>query len=257
MNQATSHALNAINLAFYREQAEAFSASREYPWPGWQRLLTHLPRAAQPLRVLELGCGNGRFARFLSEHCGARNPGLEYCGVDASPPLLARARQRDWAGTRTRWQQLDFVAQPDALPAGPFDLVALLGVLHGVPGRASRRALLRTAAARLAPAGLLVFTCWRFGELARFRGRLLSWETYNRAAPHPIDPSELEPGDHLLPWGRDGRSLRYCHASDAAEREALVEGLSLICADRFLADGRSGDLNHYAVYRAAPNTPPR
>jgi len=256
MNQATTHALNAINLAFYREQAEAFSASREYPWPGWRRLLTHLPRSARPLRVLELGCGNGRFASFLAEQLGART-GIEYWGVDASAPLLARARQRDCGGHRARWQQLDFVADPGALPAGPFDLVALLGVLHGVPGRACRRALVRRAAARLAPGGLLVFTCWRFGELERFRERLLSWETYNRAAPDPIDPSELEPGDHLLPWGRDRRSLRYCHASDAAEREALVDGLSLSCVDRFLADGRGADLNHYAVYRASPNPPCR
>ncbi|MDH5306375.1 MAG: class I SAM-dependent methyltransferase [Myxococcales bacterium] len=254
MNQTTAHALNAINLAFYRERADEFSASREYAWPGWKRLLPHLDAARMPdgpLRVLDLGCGNGRFAAFLAEQLGDAGASLRYCGVDASDPLLARARARALPGERCAWHALDFVQSPGRLPDGPFEFIALLGVLHGVPGQGQRRALLREAAARLAPGGRLALTCWRFAELDRFRKRLVSWETYNRRALQPIDPGQLEPGDHLMPWGRGKQWLRYCHATGADEREALVRGLALRCVESFLADGRSADLNHYAVYEAA------
>jgi SAM-dependent methyltransferase len=266
MNETTAQALNAINLAFYRECAADFSASREFPWPGWERLVSHLEgraRAGAPLRVLDVGCGNGRFAGFLAERLAARGRRFEYCGVDASAPLLVRARARDLPNTDASFYDLDFVKAPEQLPRGPFTLVALLGVLHGVPSRARRRALVEAAAQRLAPGGLLAPTCWRFAELARFRRRLLSWEAYNRAATEPVDPAQLESGDHLMPWGKGGRIVRYCHATDEGELDALVRGLPLARVDAYLEDGRSGDLNRYAVFRgtgalgSAANTAPR
>jgi SAM-dependent methyltransferase len=254
MNESTVHALNAINLAFYRERAGEFSDTREFPWPGWQRLLRHIPATGESgdrtLRALDVGCGNARFAGFLCEALARRGARLDYCGVDASAPLLARARRRPLPGDGAHFVELDFVEDPARLPPGPFDLVALLGVLHGVPGGGRRRALVRAAAARLAPDGVLALTCWRFAELERFRRRLISWETYNREAAEPIDASQLEPGDHLMPWGRGSRPVRYCHATGEDELDVLVRGLGLRRLETYLADGRSGDLNRYAVFRA-------
>ena len=40
MDDQTTRALNELNLAFYREQAQSFSSKRERPWLGWTRLLT-------------------------------------------------------------------------------------------------------------------------------------------------------------------------------------------------------------------------
>ena len=54
-----------------------------------------------------------------------------------------------------------------ALPSGPFSLVALMGVLHHVPGRETRAALVAAAADRLAPGGLLALTLWRFAGRPR------------------------------------------------------------------------------------------
>jgi tRNA (uracil-5-)-methyltransferase TRM9 len=252
MNETTAHALNAINLAFYRECAADFSAAREFPWPGWERLASRLDERAEAgaaLRVLDVGCGNGRFAGFLAERLAAHRRRLEYSGVDASAPLLVRARARDLPNADACFYELDFVKTPTRLPRGPFDAVVLLGVLHGVPSRARRRALVEAAAQRVARGGLLALTCWRFAEFARFRRRLVSWETYNRAAVQPVDPDQLESGDHLMPWGKGQHIVRYCHATDESELEALVRGLPLVRVDNYLEDGRSGDLNRYAVFR--------
>lgn len=256
MNETTVHTLNEINLAFYRRRAGEFSATREFPWPGWIRLMEHF-KARSNARVLDVGCGNGRFAAYLAEQLATRQPAgaapLEYFGADASAPLLAFAARRTLPSLRAHFTELDFVRAPTELPAcppGPFDLVVLLGVLHGVPGHAQRRALVREAARRVVPGGLLAMTCWRFAEIERFKRRLVSWDTYNAGATEPVERGELERGDHLLPWGRGSSAVRYCHATDEPELERLVCGLGLEPVDRYLADGRSGDLNRYAIYRA-------
>jgi SAM-dependent methyltransferase len=244
MDEETARALSALNLAFYRDHAEEFSRTRERAWPGWERLLRWLPPGRQ--QVLDVGCGNARFARFLA----SRHPGAGYVGVDASEPLLARARARLPDALEAELHRADFVADPPGavLPAGRFTLVVLFGVLHGVPGAARRSALVRAAAERLAPGGVLALTAWRFAELADLRRRVVPWSDA-AATGLRIDPTRLEPGDHLLRWGR-GEARRYAHALDADALARLTRGLGLTPVESYLDDGRDRERNRYAVHRA-------
>ena len=66
MDATTRRLLNELNRRFYRENADAFDVTRRVPWPGWNRLAEFLP-ATGPLSTLDLGCGNGRFLRWLAE----------------------------------------------------------------------------------------------------------------------------------------------------------------------------------------------
>jgi SAM-dependent methyltransferase len=246
MNEETAQALNQLNLAFYRERAAEFSATREHPWPGWERLALLMPKAPE-LRVLDVGCGNGRFGRFLAAH----RPQAHYTGVDASQPLVDEARARLPASLAFALERVDFVATPpaEALPRGPFDLVALFGVLHGVPGHVRRRALVEAAATRLAPGGLLALAGWRFAEFDDLRRRIVPWETLASRGGPDLGPAPPEPGDHLIAWG-DGQALRYAHALDAAALVALAAGLGLEPVAAYIDDGRDRARNHYALFRA-------
>ncbi len=88
MDDSTRLRLNAINRAFYTRRAGSFVQTRNHPWPGWKRALGAFPKD-EPLRVLDIGCGNGRYGHFLAER--AERP-VAYTGVDLSPALLEEAR---------------------------------------------------------------------------------------------------------------------------------------------------------------------
>jgi SAM-dependent methyltransferase len=249
MDERTVHSLNAINRSFYSETAGEFDSSRSEPWPGWTRLLPLLEqqRAAGALRVLDVGCGNGRFGAFLADRLTPAE--LRYTGIDSSEFLLSRARARALPFAEIELVCADLVEAPDRLPAGPYSLIALFGVLHHVPGLARRRALLRRLGERLAPGGLLALTCWQFEAFSRFRDKLIPWRDYNRTAREPIDPEQLEAGDHLLPWGDSGPAVRYCHFTGEEEMRQLLSDLSFDLVSSYSADGREENLNRYFICR--------
>jgi len=247
MNRATQLALNAINQRFYAAIAAEWIETRKYAWPGFERIVARLPAAATreaPLRVLDLGCGDGRFAQYLAEH----TEHLRYLGCDASSALLAHANTRG-LGPRFEFCHTDFVSTPasTAIPGGEFDLVCVLGVLHHVPGRTARQLLLRELGARLSAHGLLAVTIWRLTDDPRFATRVVPFADYNRAAAEPIALDQLEPGDTLLRWGSAGAPARYCHFPDRHESEQVLGASGLRIVERFHADGRGGRLNEYAL----------
>src|SRR5215470_16260923 len=89
MDEATIRALNAINRRFYETVVADFDSTRQMPWEGWERIVPLLQSSAL-LSVLDVGCGNGRFGRFLADRLGKDR--LKYVGLDSSAALLERAK---------------------------------------------------------------------------------------------------------------------------------------------------------------------
>jgi SAM-dependent methyltransferase len=248
MNQATALALNAINRRFYAAHAAEWVEKRSTPWPGFVRLCERLPALAADsgkLRVLDVGAGHGRLAAELAR---GELP-IEYCGLDFGTELLANARRRG-LGPRFEFRTGDFVGDPNwqSQLGEQYDFIALLGVLHHVPGHARRRQLLSEVAARLARPGLLALTFWRLPEDPRFASRVIPIDRYNAAAPEPIDPAQLEDGDVLLRWGHAPvPTARYCHFPSVSETDRLLGATGLRVIERFFADGRGEQLNEYVL----------
>lgn len=99
--------------------------------------LRHLAGERAPIRLLDFGCGDGRFLRMAAAF------GFDAHGVDLSATRRSRA---DGPGIRV-------VPVLDAVDADPFDAVTLFEVLEHVPDPLG---LLRALAGRLRAGGLLL-----------------------------------------------------------------------------------------------------
>ncbi len=263
MSPATQIALRAINRRFYDHVASEFDTTRERPWPGWIRIADRLARqtagqrdnVGAPTAVLDVGCGNGRLGVFLAGHLPAP---VRYLGIDGCEGLLHAAAERlDGRLEAPELHRVD-VLEADldrVLGDRCFDLVALFGVLHHVPGIDTRERLLERLGRRLAPAGVLAASIWRFDRSPRFARRRVAWEAYHRRCRRrnleTLDRDDLEAGDVLLSWGGDAEHPRYCHFPDDAGIQSLVAAPRRRLAERFEADGPTGRDNLYLVWQAA------
>jgi SAM-dependent methyltransferase len=252
LRDETAQALREVNRRFYQERASEFSRTRERPWSGWGEILDRLGTLLpDPPRVLDVGCGNGRFARFLEERLGGK---FDYCGVDESALALAEAKKRLPSRENVVLVQHDFLesAVPTGLSERKFDLVALFGVLHHVPGRKNRLELMRRLEALLAPRGLLAFSIWRFDRLPRFQKKVVPWAEFLARTGVGIDVEDLEPGDYILTWGAWGdcgegpTAYRFCHQMSEEEEEELQR---LLPAELLLRLDAAAEPNRYFVFR--------
>jgi SAM-dependent methyltransferase len=253
MNQETVSFLNDINRHFYHHHAEEFGATRRSPWRGWARLVEHLNRLALPaeLSVLDVGCGNGRFALYLREHYSKP---FTYIGMDVSAKALEAARAQLPNKSQFTLIEHDLVAGEQILPSqapDAFSLIVVFGLLHHIPGHDRRQALLAELARRLDYQGILAISIWQFGRFERFQKKIIPWGDLQTRTGVEIDPSQLEPGDTLLSWGTEPAACRYCHFMDSEEATRLVSTLPLDCFDTFSADGATHNLNQYYLMRCS------
>jgi 2-polyprenyl-3-methyl-5-hydroxy-6-metoxy-1,4-benzoquinol methylase len=122
--------------------------------------------------------------------------------------------------------------------------VTALAVLHHIPGFDTRQRFVQAARACLKPDGVLILSNWRFVQNPRMQRKMLPWSAAG------LSEADVEPGDYLLDWKKDGAGMRYAHQLDEAEVAALAAGAGLEVVEQFVADGREGDLSLYSVLRA-------
>jgi SAM-dependent methyltransferase len=158
---------------------------------GERELLEALPARVE--RVLDLGCGDGALAALV---LAARPEAAEAVGLDSSPPMLARARERFAGDPRVTVLEHDL---RDPLPdLGAFDAVVSGFAIHHLANDRKRSLLVEVVAA-LRPGGAFANL-----EVVRCATPELH-EEFNRRIGRPGgDPedvlAEVEP---QLGWMRD------------------------------------------------------
>jgi SAM-dependent methyltransferase len=229
MDEATARRLAALNHDFYERFGGPFARSRARPQPGWSRLLDGQPAG---LSWLDIGCGDGRFGRFLA----AARPVARYTGVDYAGGLLDLARSAGPTGDYLARDLLDATALEGL---EPFERIVCLSTLQHIPGQANRSRLLAGLGRLLAEGAQLWLANWQFLDHEAGRRRVRPWSEAG------IDPADVEPGDALLSWQRGGYGLRYVTLIDAAATAQLAAAAGLRVRDSFRSDGRPGDSNLY------------
>ena len=122
----------------------------------WLALLLKYSGAGKGARVLDLGCGTGRFAIPMAGQLG-----FDMVGADSSPEMLAEAKVKDTVES-VRWDVQD--AQHLAYPDASFDAVFMSHLLHHVDS--PPRVVSECWRVLRSPGVLLV----RYGAIEQIRG---------------------------------------------------------------------------------------
>jgi len=245
MDKKTVEKLKNLNKQFYKVQAKSFSDTRQVHWPGWEKLMDEfvdkfVDSKKDGLRILDIGCGNGRFLKWLIQNKIDKG---EYMGVDFSEELINRARE-GMENTKTK-MKIDFenfdVMQPGSLKgkfSELFDRIIIFGVMHHVPGFENRLRFLKEAVSLLEKNGRIYLTLWQFSKSSRLKKLIIRHELEG-----------LEEGDFLLDWDKSGLP-RYCHNFSDEEVEQLkseLQKMGLKVVNEYNADGKEGNLNRYLI----------
>lgn len=150
---------------------------------GWfEKYFSLFPWGSLPLgaRGFDVGCGSGRWAKFVAPRVGAL-----HC-IDASSQALAVARRTLSASPNCEFHQASVGALP--LADASMDFGYSLGVLHHVPDTAA--AIAACARALKPGAPFLVYLYYRFDNRPRWFQALWSLSNVGRQAvsrlPHRV-----------------------------------------------------------------------
>jgi len=227
MDKKTINQLNKLNTEFYLKTQVYFNRTRQFYWAGWQKLLPHLKKQ---IKLLDVGCGNGRLGKFLKEN----NLKIEYTGMDNNQYLLDEAK-KDLPKAKLINQDI----YQEWKLKDKFEAIAILGVIHHVPGVENRIEMLKRAKKQLKPGGLLILSIWQFKNVERLKKKIVK--------NHGL--KGLEKNDYILKWEKGVKAQRYCHFIDNQEIKRILGQLKMKLVDEFESDAKEGIGNKYIILK--------
>ena len=173
--------------------------------------------------------------------------------VDASSRGAAAGRASGAVPMRCEYRHIDAIeaALGDAPLSGiegeRFDVAVSFGFMHHIPSQGLRVRFLAKLVESAAPGGIVAVSLWRFATVDHLREKAEATTREGCSALGFV----LEEGDYLVGWNDMPNTYRYCHSFTDEEADSLVKAVELEARliDRFCADGRSGAMNGYLVFR--------
>jgi len=248
MDNKTAEILRAINNEFYRSHHDSFSKTRTSPWNGWKRCVAALGLAgiagASELSVLDLACGNLRFATFLED--ALPEVALSLYAVDNCDEMVPALDDVEYLSIDILERLDRGVPLLDGHTLPPCDLSVTFGFMHHIPLKAHREEVLRAMVEQTRSGGFVIVSFWQFlnnEDLAK-----KAQVTHERALKELGLPA-LEKHDYLLGWKERPDTYRYCHSFSDDEIDDLIKTVSdkANLHDRFVSDGRTDNLNTYVI----------
>jgi len=228
-----------LNHKFYTDFGDAFSATRGRIQPGVRKITQSLHGDET---ILDLGCGNGEFARTLAGrgHRGA------YLGLDFSLPLLSEAESLPGGFDADFWEvdltKLSAI-QPQLSEYRHWSLITCFATLHHIPSSDLRLNILKEVHTLLPAGGRFILSNWQFLNSPRLRLRVRGWHEAG------LTESDVDENDYLLDWRSGGHGLRYVHHFNEPELADLAESSGFDVLDTFYSDGKEGNLAIYQTWK--------
>jgi tRNA (uracil-5-)-methyltransferase TRM9 len=208
MNIKTVKDILKLNRDFYQSVSKEFSITRQKPWIGWNRAVESavetLQLGKEVIKVLDIGCGNGRFYDFISR----KVENIKYTGVDINNDFINEAKGKY---NKASFIKQDIFKNLEKIK-GNYNFVCAFGVTHHISGDSFRSQWFSKLPNLLDKKGVLILTFWNFKD---------------------------KPGDYFLGWKSRKDVQRYCHQYSEKEITEIIEtykGKSLKLIDRYTSD---------------------
>lgn len=260
MDEITAHKLIALTSEFYRHNARSFSETRQHAWGGWEKVADtcNLILQEPQLSVLDMACGNLRFARFLENKLicsNSQNRSVDIYAIDNCQELASKngmdhnpsfTNRKD--NVQIHFQKLDILEElsrkklSENVSAPECNMTVCFGFMHHVPIAAWRTQLLNSLIDHTAQGGHIAVSFWQFLKNEKLRKKAEKATAQGCAA---YNITFTDTNDRLLSWQDSTSTFRYCHNFDDAEIDQLLQDVSpqAELISRFIAD----NLNTYIV----------
>lgn len=235
MNFRAFNEIIQLNKDFYAKIGQEFDKTRQSAWPGWEKVLEVLRGSGQLkglVHVADLGCGNGRFLKFLIEN---NFDDIDYFGYDSDDYLLDLPQIHYDVGFY-RFQKMDILSDIKKI-SDKFEVVVAFGLVHHIPSYEYRLQWFSEVASLLKPNGIFVFTTWNYNRDERFKPQNEKF---------PDLKNELEENDYIIGWNNSD-AYRYVHIYSDDEITQIIKATGLKLITKFSADGKNNNLNDYFI----------
>lgn len=226
MKEAYANELLKISRDGYDNVAKNFSETRNAFWNELSFLKSYLKNGD---KILDIGCGNGRFFEQTNEVA------TKYTGIDSSSELIKLARGKYPDAT---FLTADALMLP--FEDFEFDIAFSFAVIHHIPSKKLRIKFLKETGRVIKNDGLFIFTAWDLWNKKRS-------QIIKNSIKKMFGFSNLDFGDIML--GFFGKDLRYLHAFTKRELRSLVKEAGLNLEKIEVVRRKSGEQNYLVVCR--------
>lgn len=150
MDKETALAILTQNTKTYNAIGKAFSATRNYLWPALFEAKTYLQNG---MKILDIGCGNGRMTTLLEEY-----ENIFYKGIDVSETFIIESRKTRKDSENVKFEVSDILELKEEFVF--YDMVFCIAVLNHIPSKKLQFQALENIYQVLKPGGILFMTNW-------------------------------------------------------------------------------------------------
>ncbi|HOC96282.1 MAG TPA: class I SAM-dependent methyltransferase [bacterium] len=139
----------------YNKISDNFNITRKNNWDDFNIFKKYLlDFKNEKIKILDIGCGNGRLIKFLNE----LNLNYEYVGIDNSRMQIKNALKNFGNQKNVKFIEADALAIP--FNNNEFDLIFCIATFHHLPSFENKNNALREMRRVLKDGGLIFMTNW-------------------------------------------------------------------------------------------------
>jgi tRNA (uracil-5-)-methyltransferase TRM9 len=202
MRENTAKAILENVKKTYSDIANDFSKSRNNKWNEFDSFLEFIENKDN---VADIGCGNGRFYKFLREKRDSK-----YVGIDNNKELLKEARHLNKAD----FIEGDILKIP--LEERSQDVTVCIAALHHIPSKKLRNQAIEELARITKPKGHLLLSVWNLLEQEKYKKYVVK-----AFVKWLYTMGKFEKRGLFIPWQKERD--RYYYAFKESELEKMLD----------------------------------